>query len=831
MVEGEIVKKLQPRSQEHSVTYTCIGVSFDVEQVLRRLCPRIFESLCVHNLEAEEDREHVLPAMFARIGKEFTHLGKELSKPFQSSGTEEKVEEAEEPIGLEEERDHFLGVPAMKAAMVLGFLEQPWSQMMPNVPILTPKDVKYLMEHWQTFSQRYMIKLKWMELVRAPCFVAVSDRMLKVDNVRLSDGDRQRLLPFCLEFWNKPEINYRWKLGLKHTDEVVPLWKTRMYFTRDPEEGLALLFSKSSVPIWNVVDEEAMKRLEQIQPNSLRGLSFQHIVSLYPDSFIDQSSPQLDEVEPRHKPKTLDDFEPHIDSRKKEHSRMTSSRPMVNGKVDLSVLTPSLVTEFFHMVLRCHGVTPELQTVFRDFQLEQNLPLQGLTLPNRFQRKSTRADSKAESLIVTLGELAESFTYLDVSHSTLSSESLEILGPHLSRVVDLSLEGCVGIHEWGFLLHMRETLRQLNVSKLRQCGNGEQLCAMVAGLKKLQFLDVSYSSVNISFVLFHVPQLKSLLSLNLLQSDDKNSSCVTDEWIESLVEIETLRALYLPGQNLSPTSIFRLGELPELTELGFVQLIGLGKHSPLATLTQLTALSIEDSEMYDDSVEGVLGSLTSLTRLSLARNCITGEGVSILGGMTNLQILNLSDNQVGLNRNADHQSFSALASSLTDLDLSGNPIVNMRPWMARANCISHLGFLLEMTQMVRLKLDNKLEENGFEDAGVNYLRNMTQLTFLSLRGQALTDNCISKIVRLPRIRELDLGSNQITNSAIKMLRPLKELRILHIDNSILSDTALVEMASLPTLRTVTLSNTRITANAIDAIEKKLPMLEIKIGND
>ena len=225
--EGEIVRKLQPRSQENSVTYTCYGVSFDVKQVLRGVCPRIFESLCSQGGEMEEDQEHKLPAMFARIGKEFTQIGKELSKPFHANSSEAH-EEKDEPYEPARERDHYLGVPATKAANVLGFLEQPWSQMMPNVPILTPKDVKYLMEHWQTFSQRYMIKLKWMELVRAPSFVPVNPRMLLVDDIRLTDDDRQRLLPYCLEFWNKPEVNYRWKLGLKHTDEVVPLWKTRM---------------------------------------------------------------------------------------------------------------------------------------------------------------------------------------------------------------------------------------------------------------------------------------------------------------------------------------------------------------------------------------------------------------------------------------------------------------------------------------------------------------------------------------------------------------------------------------------------------------------------
>merc|ERR1712137_1492448 len=197
------------------------------------------------------------------------------------------------------------GVDAWRAAQVFGFLEQPWDVVVPNVPIIVKSDLKRLMEQWQAYSQRFMIKLKWMQLIREPRFVQVSRRMIKQDLPHFIQEDETILL-YCLEFWNKPEMNYHWKMSLKPTDTTVAIWKTRVYFKK--EEGQICLLKRVSVPIWNVVDEESMKKLTTRQPPTLQRLLFRYFVSKFPDGNIFKEKQKPTEE----KQKSLADFEAEI---------------------------------------------------------------------------------------------------------------------------------------------------------------------------------------------------------------------------------------------------------------------------------------------------------------------------------------------------------------------------------------------------------------------------------------------------------------------------------------------------------------------------------------
>jgi hypothetical protein len=166
--EGELVRKLQPRSKENSVTYTCFSVSFDTKRITQGACSRIFASLAAQGWEAEEARaeeerqikraedngEYWIPSMFSQIGKEFSKSAKSTIKSISglvrgSDETEASKESFPLSLSVDIERERFLGVQAWKAAEIFGFLEQPWGLMLPNVPILFPKDIKSVMDHWR----------------------------------------------------------------------------------------------------------------------------------------------------------------------------------------------------------------------------------------------------------------------------------------------------------------------------------------------------------------------------------------------------------------------------------------------------------------------------------------------------------------------------------------------------------------------------------------------------------------------------------------------------------------------------------------------------------
>ena len=234
---------LQPRSHDHNKTYKCISINFDVDACMELVCPRIFESLCKQDWDKTDDEDET-PSVFSKLGK-ISEIGKDLKK-----GKLGKLDLKEGKLGnqhlwggkneipeggdgnqystLEEERDSFLGVEAHKAAGVIGFLEQPWKLIVPNQPLLTDADVSRILEKWQTYSQQFMIKLKWLYLIRKPVYIKVSSRMIENDIPFISDNDRKSLLAYCLEFWNKQSLNYLWKFDILSTDDLVPIWKTRV---------------------------------------------------------------------------------------------------------------------------------------------------------------------------------------------------------------------------------------------------------------------------------------------------------------------------------------------------------------------------------------------------------------------------------------------------------------------------------------------------------------------------------------------------------------------------------------------------------------------------
>jgi hypothetical protein len=104
--------------------------------------------------------------------------------------------------------------------------------------------------------------LNWLhQFVGLPKFVRITPTMLEKDGLQsspskslmgrvkggsgrtfftyLNDEDAA-VCEYCVEYWNRAEEGYRWKMGLTYaTDKVIPLWKTRLYFgfsSKDPEQ-------------------------------------------------------------------------------------------------------------------------------------------------------------------------------------------------------------------------------------------------------------------------------------------------------------------------------------------------------------------------------------------------------------------------------------------------------------------------------------------------------------------------------------------------------------------------------------------------------------------
>ena len=221
-------------------------------------------------------------------------------------------------------------------------------------------------------------------------------------------------------------------------------------------------------------------------------------------------------------------------------------------------------------------------------------------------------------------------------------------------------------------------------------------------LRKLQLVNCEIE--DISFL----QKFTNLEYLSLAQNN------ISD--ISMLKEFEKLEELYLYNNNISDASV-----VSELTNLKILSL-GNNKLKSIPDLSKITAFNDIDiynkygeyniyAEFYGNEITDISAlENTIFKRISLYENKISD--ISALATMSNLQIVNLSSNEI--------TDISNLPKTMTSLDLCYNKI----------NDISHI-------------------------------KNLTELTYLNLSRNNITD--ISSLEGLSKIEVLDLSTNPISD--------------------------------------------------------------------
>jgi len=175
--------------------------------------------------------------------------------------------------------------------------------------------------------------------------------------------------------------------------------------------------------------------------------------------------------------------------------------------------------------------------------------------------------------------------------------------------------------------------------------------------------------------------------------------------------------------------------------------------SPLSALTNLTLLDLSDNQLRNISP---LSKLTNLTTLYLYHN--QTSDISPLYALTNLTELGLSGNQL-----TDISSLSAL-TNLTTLNLMSN----------QASDISPLSVLTNLTTLY-------LYHNQLRD--ISPLSTLTNLTQLDSSNNQLSD--ISPLSALTNLKTLNLSLNQLKD--ISPLSALTNLTMLNLYHNQLRD--------------------------------------------
>jgi Leucine-rich repeat (LRR) protein len=213
---------------------------------------------------------------------------------------------------------------------------------------------------------------------------------------------------------------------------------------------------------------------------------------------------------------------------------------------------------------------------------------------------------------------------------------------------------------------------------------------------------------------------------NLRSLDLSGNTGLTDKHLAQISGFSSLESLNLAKTGVTDAAFEKLGSLPNLKTLGLqgtlVSGAGLEKH-PLPKLTRLYAGTTD----FNDRTLAALKDCPDLQVLDL-NNCkgVTDRGLAELGGLTNLQRLDLSLTRIGDSSTA-------------------------------------LGKLLALKQI-------NLYGTNVGDATVQQLKGMDQLEEANLAKTKVTDSAMASLGAIKSLRRLSIYSTSVTDNAARPLR-------------------------------------------------------------
>ena len=212
-------------------------------------------------------------------------------------------------------------------------------------------------------------------------------------------------------------------------------------------------------------------------------------------------------------------------------------------------------------------------------------------------------------------------------------------------------------------------------------GNNISDISALIGLTQLTDLDLEENPLNAAALTTHIPTIQARGTdvyfdnrvpttpqslANVVHIPDPNLRAAIQQEIGNTLTTNTMLNLTsLEAYERGITNLTGLEHATNLSEL-YLPDNSISDVSPLAGLTQLTALNFWDNSNISDV--SPLAGLTQLTYLYLGGNSISD--VSPLAGLTQLTYLYLEDNNI-----SDISALTGL-TQLTDLDLEENPLNN-----------------------------------------------------------------------------------------------------------------------------------------------------------
>lgn len=350
--------------------------------------------------------------------------------------------------------------------------------------------------------------------------------------------------------------------------------------------------------------------------------------------------------------------------------------------------------------------------------------------------------------------------YLSTQECVLSYQGVVNFDPALERVIKKTL-GEMGIDRPGNIYI--EDVRSIGTLDARKLPSNRN--------PKITSLDNIGCLCNLSRLILPEHQITNIGHVQFLDRlevlDLSNNDII---YIEALADLSQLKEIYLSNNNID--KITPLAKLDELETLD----ISFNNVNDIESLSGLTGLRHLNLTFNNIQTFGVLNQLVGLKSLRLSNTSF--HDLSVIGDLVDLEVLDLSYN------NCEDKS---LCSGGTSLDLSQFTRTSLRSlrWLDLSN--NQIGANREKDVLAGLSVLKRLKWLDLSSNGltkVDYLDNLSQVTWLDLSDNLISDiNALDDffqpvLVTDTRTPQTTQKSLNLADNCIRDFSPLRRMTIL-----------------------------------------------------
>ena len=286
---------------------------------------------------------------------------------------------------------------------------------------------------------------------------------------------------------------------------------------------------------------------------------------------------------------------------------------------------------------------------------------------------------------------------------------------------------------------------------------------------------------------------------------DLSRSWVSDVDLERLRGLDRLERLSLAQTHVTDSALAVVASLPALKELDlfFCEHVTDAGASLLRSAQGLRTLNVRGTKISDSGVK-FLTALGQLRVLDIGITEIGDPAIDLMESLPYLESLAIGGNRIGEVGIASLRSLK----HLRHLDVSGAQVTDSGIWAVTVTDLN-LGEIGALAELESLDLGAPSEDYvAAVSRGVPRIRGAIRVT----------DFGANHLVRLSKLRRLDLSRSSLSSAGIELLEGLmllEELVLAHVDS--IDDSAGAALAALPALKVLDVSFTRFGDAGLKAL--------------